>query len=157
MNGRAGWLAVRVVLAMTLAPTAAVAAAGESDAAARLRQLDESFRCVVCQNQSLADSNAELAADLRAQIRQQVRNGATDEQIRAYMVRRYGDFVLYRPPMKPVTWALWFGPFVLLVAGAVALWRSIARRREFNASELDTADEARADAVCDRAEEGTAR
>ncbi|SAK81448.1 Cytochrome c-type biogenesis protein CcmH precursor [Caballeronia hypogeia] len=96
---------------------------------ARARQLAEHFRCVVCQNQSLADSNASLAADLRARIREQVEQGASDEQIQAYMVRRYGDFVLYRPPVKPVTWALWFGPLAVLLAGALAMARHIRRAR----------------------------
>jgi len=96
----------------------------------RARRLAEHFRCVVCQNQSLADSNASLAADLRARIREQVEHGASDEQIESYMVRRYGDFVLYRPPVKPVTWALWFGPFALLAAGAVAMARHIRRARD---------------------------
>ncbi|MDR5740366.1 cytochrome c-type biogenesis protein CcmH [Caballeronia sp. LZ019] len=95
----------------------------------RLRQLAESFRCVVCQNQSLADSAAPLAADLRERIREQARSGASDEEIRDYMVRRYGDFVLYRPPMKPATWALWFGPLLALLAGAIALALSIRRAR----------------------------
>ncbi|SAK78516.1 Cytochrome c-type biogenesis protein CcmH precursor [Caballeronia pedi] len=95
----------------------------------RARHLAEHFRCVVCQNQSLADSNAELAADLRARIREQVGQGASDEQIQAYMVRRYGDFVLYRPPVKPVTWALWFGPFAVLAAGALAMALHIRRAR----------------------------
>ncbi|SAK95921.1 Cytochrome c-type biogenesis protein CcmH precursor [Caballeronia calidae] len=95
----------------------------------RARHLAERFRCVVCQNQSLADSNANLAADLRARIREQVEQGASDEQIQAYMVRRYGDFVLYRPPMKPVTWALWFGPLAVLLAGALAMAMHIRRAR----------------------------
>jgi cytochrome c-type biogenesis protein CcmH len=95
----------------------------------RIRTLDESFRCVVCQNQSLADSAAPLAAELRARIREQVQAGADDDAIRAYMVQRYGDFVLYRPPMKPVTWALWFGPFIALTLGACAMLRSIRRAR----------------------------
>ncbi|GJH11642.1 cytochrome c-type biogenesis protein CcmH [Caballeronia novacaledonica] len=96
----------------------------------RARRLAEHFRCVVCQNQSLADSNASLAADLRARIREQVEHGASDEQIESYMVRRYGDFVLYRPPVKPVTWALWFGPFAVLAAGAIAMARHIRRARD---------------------------
>ncbi|WP_321795454.1 cytochrome c-type biogenesis protein [Caballeronia sp. J97] len=95
----------------------------------RARHLAEHFRCVVCQNQSLADSNADLAADLRARIREQVGQGASDQQIQAYMVRRYGDFVLYRPPVKPVTWALWFGPFAVLAAGAIAMALHIRRAR----------------------------
>ncbi|MCC8405398.1 cytochrome c-type biogenesis protein CcmH [Paraburkholderia sp. MMS20-SJTN17] len=135
-----------------------MAASGESGVDARLRQLNESFRCVVCQNQSLADSNAELAADLRARIRDQVRGGATDEQIRAYMVRRYGDFVLYRPPLKPATWALWLGPFAVLLAGAFAMWRSVAARRDLNIPALNADERARAVALRgDEDGEGAAR
>lgn len=150
---RLGFLCL--LAAMSLPPGFAIAAPGESGDDARARHLDESFRCVVCQNQSLADSNAELAADLREQIRKQVRAGATDEQIRSYMVGRYGDFVLYRPPMKPVTWALWLGPFIVLLAGACALWRSITDRRELDVAPLDTNESARAAALLAQAREGT--
>jgi len=82
--------------------------------AARIRGLESSFRCLVCQNETIADSTADLAADLRMLIHEQVQQGATDVQIRDYMVTRYGDFVLYDPPFKTLTWVLWLGPFVLL-------------------------------------------
>ncbi|CAB3778989.1 Cytochrome c-type biogenesis protein CcmH [Paraburkholderia caffeinitolerans] len=149
--------AARLGIALMVAHASTIAiAAGEVDADARLRRLDESFRCVVCQNQSLADSNAELAADLRTQIRDQVRSGATDEQIKAYMVRRYGDFVLYRPPLKPVTWALWLGPFIVLAAGAWAMWRSIVHRRGLSAAALDAGERARVASLRGHEEEGAA-
>jgi cytochrome c-type biogenesis protein CcmH len=111
-------------LALVLFTSQAIA---QSAADARIRQLTEGFRCVVCQNQSLADSNAPLAADLRARIREQVQNGASDDDIRAYMVRRYGDFVLYRPPMKAATLALWFGPLAALALGGIALASCVRR------------------------------
>ena len=95
----------------------------------RVRQLSEKLRCLVCQNQSLADSNAELAEDLRGQVRAQVKAGKTDEQIVGYMVERYGDFVLYEPPFKATTVLLWLGPFVLLAAAAAALVAILRRRR----------------------------
>ena len=95
----------------------------------RIRQLEEKLRCLVCQNQSLADSNAELAEDLRGQVRAQVKEGKTDEQIVAYLVERYGDFVLYEPPFKATTALLWVGPFVLLALGATALILVLRRRR----------------------------
>ena len=104
---------------------------------ARLRRLAESFRCLVCQNQTLADSNAGLAADLRERIREQIRQGATDTQVEAYMVRRYGDFVLYRPPLKPRTWALWFGPFAALLIGGIALLSAVRRRSAILPRALD--------------------
>jgi cytochrome c-type biogenesis protein CcmH len=94
----------------------------------RLKALAEELRCLVCQNQTIADSSAPLALDLRNQIRAQIAEGRSDSQIRAYMVERYGDFVLYRPPFKATTAILWAGPFALLVfATGVAI--VITRRR----------------------------
>jgi len=96
----------------------------------------------VCQNQTLADSHAGLAIDLRNQIREQMRQGISDEQIRAYMVQRYGDFVLYRPPLKASTWVLWFGPFLLVIAGMAVLGRVLALRQETGATEELSAEQA---------------
>jgi cytochrome c-type biogenesis protein CcmH len=103
----------------------------QSDAAldARLKKLEEVLRCLVCQNQSLADSNAPLAEDLRREVRALAVAGKDDEQIKEFLVARYGDFVLYDPPVKRTTWLLWFGPFVLLALGAV-IWWVVARRRK---------------------------
>jgi cytochrome c-type biogenesis protein CcmH len=95
----------------------------------RLKHLAEELRCLVCQNQTIADSNASLAVDLRNQIRGQIAEGRSDTQIRDYMVERYGDFVLYRPPLKAATLALWLGPLVLL-AGGVTSYVLIVRRRK---------------------------
>ena len=95
----------------------------------RVRQLEEKLRCLVCQNQSLADSNAELAGDLRREVREQVAAGRSDEQITGYLVQRYGDFVLYEPPFKPTTALLWIGPFVLLFAALLVLVATLRRRR----------------------------
>ena len=116
-----------LVLALLLVVSAAFAA---SDPAldARLKKLEEELRCLVCQNQSLADSNAPLAEDLRREVRALAATGKNDEQIKEFLVARYGDFVLYDPPVKRITWLLWFGPFVLL-AGGVGIWWMIARRR----------------------------
>lgn len=94
----------------------AFAAAADVDLDTRVHTLSEQLRCLVCQNQTLADSNADLAVDLRRQIREQLRAGATDDAVKDYLVQRYGDFVLYRPPVKPLTYLLWFGPALLLVA-----------------------------------------
>jgi cytochrome c-type biogenesis protein CcmH len=96
---------------------------------ARIRQLEEKLRCLVCQNQSLADSGAELAGDLRRQVREQVAAGKTDEQVIDYLVQRYGDFVRYDPPFKATTALLWVGPFLLLAAGAGVLVVVVRRRR----------------------------
>jgi cytochrome c-type biogenesis protein CcmH len=95
----------------------------------RVRHLSERLRCLVCQNQSLADSNAELAEDLRKQVRAQVAAGKSDEQIVGYLVERYGDFVLYEPPFKATTALLWVGPFVLLFGAAAVLVAVLRRRR----------------------------
>jgi cytochrome c-type biogenesis protein CcmH len=92
----------------------------------RLIAISEEMRCLVCQNESLAGSRAELAQDLRREMRELIRVGRSDAEIRDYMVARYGDFVLYRPPVKPTTWLLWAGPFVLLalaLAGFITFLR----------------------------------
>jgi len=93
----------------------------------RVMELAKQLRCLVCQNETLADSHAELAADLRQQIREQMKDGRTDMEITAFLTNRYGDFVLYRPPVNPRTYALWFGPFVLLAGGSIALLRFLKR------------------------------
>jgi len=95
---------------------------------ARLKSLETQLRCLVCQNQTLAESNAPLAEDLRKEVRELATSGKSDDDIRAYLVARYGDFVLYKPPMKPVTYLLWFGPFLLL-AGGLAVWLLVLARR----------------------------
>ena len=95
----------------------------------RIRQLEEKLRCLVCQNQTLADSGAELAGDLRRQVREQVAAGRSDEEIVSFLVQRYGDFVLYDPPFKATTALLWIGPFVLLLGAAMVLIVTLRRRR----------------------------
>jgi cytochrome c-type biogenesis protein CcmH len=95
----------------------------------RIRELEEKLRCLVCQNQTLADSGAELAGDLRRQVREQVAAGRSDEEIVKFLVQRYGDFVLYDPPFKATTALLWIGPFVLLLGAAVVLIVTLRRRR----------------------------
>ena len=89
----------------------------------RLIAISEEMRCLVCQNESLAGSRAELAQDLRRELRDLIRAGRSDAEIKDFMVSRYGDFVLYRPPVKPMTWLLWAGPFVLLFAAIASfIW-----------------------------------
>ena len=95
----------------------------------RIRHLSEKLRCLVCQNQSLADSNAELAQDLRQQLREQVAAGRSDDAILDYLVQRYGDFVLYEPPFKATTLLLWIGPFALFAAAVLVLLATLRRRR----------------------------
>lgn len=91
----------------------------------RAVELSEHLRCLVCQNQTIADSNAELAQDLRRQVREQITQGRSDTEIVSFMVQRYGDFVLYKPPFKATTLLLWFGPFALLLLGIGALLRHL--------------------------------
>jgi cytochrome c-type biogenesis protein CcmH len=141
-----------------LAAFALVAAAARMETPAdaafdiRLKKLEGELRCLVCQNQTLADSNASLAEDLRREVRELAVSGKSDGEIRAYLVARYGDFVLYDPPLKRTTWLLWIGPFGLLAGGA-ALWWILLRRREQSAAAMPpTADpdaEARGRALLD--------
>jgi cytochrome c-type biogenesis protein CcmH len=95
----------------------------------RVLDLSTELRCLVCQNQTIADSHAELAIDLKNQVREKLSEGMSDKDVIAFMVQRYGDFVLYRPPVKGTTWLLWFGPFLLLIGGLVVLGLKLARRR----------------------------
>ena len=95
---------------------------------ARMLAITGELRCLVCQNQTIADSHADLAVDLRQEVRELVKRGQTDDQIRRYMTDRYGDFVLYKPPFKPTTMVLWLGPALLLAVAIIALMIVIARR-----------------------------
>ena len=96
----------------------------------RVMKLSQELRCLVCQNETLADSRADLAEDLRTQIREQMKAGKSDKEIVAFLTTRYGDFILYRPPVKPTTYLLWFGPFVLMIAGLTLLFINLKHRRE---------------------------
>ena len=104
--------------------------ASDAQVEARLVHIAEELRCLVCQNESLSSSRADLAEDLRAQVREQIVKGRTDQEIKDYLVERYGDFVLYRPAVKPMTWALWFGPFVCLLIGLGVLLFAINKRNK---------------------------
>ena len=96
---------------------------------AAAKALMEELRCLVCQGQSIADSDAELAGDMRAMVRQRIANGEKPEQVRAWLIQRYGNWVSYRPPVEPVTWPLWAAPALLLLAGAWLLRKRLVRRR----------------------------
>jgi cytochrome c-type biogenesis protein CcmH len=133
----------RAALALLLACLAPLAFAIDTlqfkDAAeeARFQNLTRELRCLVCQNQNLADSDAGLAKDLRQEVFDQMHTGKTDAQIKDYLVSRYSDFVLYDPPLRAKTWLLWFGPFALLLLGG-AVVGVIVRRRAKPAAELPT-------------------
>src|SRR5437763_1826803 len=107
----------------------------------RMQALTQQLRCLVCQNETLADSQADLAADLRQQIREQMKAGRSDQEIIGFLTQRYGDFILYKPPVKATTYLLWFGPFVLLIAGTLVLFRFLKRRREMIQEQPLTANE----------------
>ncbi|MBK8890095.1 MAG: cytochrome c-type biogenesis protein CcmH [Dechloromonas sp.] len=154
MNIRA--LIAIIIFACFFGSTAAVASstteaalAADPVAEKRLQLLSEELRCLVCQNQTIADSNAELAQDLRREIRTMIRDGKSDKEIIDFMVVRYGDFVLYRPPVKGITLLLWGGPLALMLLGLVILVRYLRRRVSRMAEDKPlSADEAgRADAL----------
>jgi cytochrome c-type biogenesis protein CcmH len=114
----------------------------------RLVKIAEELRCLVCQNESLAGSRADLANDLRREVRGLIKQGKTDQEVKDYLVSRYGDFVLYQPPVKPTTWLLWAGPFVLLVLGIVVLIAYLRRRGgQVAPAELSEEDTKRAEAL----------
>ncbi len=110
-----------------------------------VQALTSELRCLVCQNQTIADSHADLAIDLKNQVREKLAHGMSDQQVIDYMVERYGDFVLYRPPVKRTTWLLWFGPFLLLALGLIALtWRIKSRSKVRETSTVTEAELQRA-------------
>lgn len=119
----------------------------------RLIAISEEMRCLVCQNESLAGSRADLAMDLRRELRGLIKQGKTDDEIKEFMVSRYGDFVLYRPPVKPITWLLWAGPFGLMVVGVGALFVYLRRRNsEINNDVLTEEESKRAEALLQEGE-----
>ena len=130
------WVTVLVPVLVLMFASAAATAKEAADAAAnpaleaRVMAISEELRCLVCQNQTIADSHADLAVDLRNQIRTKLAAGESERQIKDFMVERYGDFVLYRPPLKATTVLLWVGPFALLALAAFALSRAIRQRAQ---------------------------
>lgn len=142
---------MRILLACMLVLWLGAAQAGvevlsfeSPDQESRYQDLIHELRCLVCQNQSLAESNADLAQDLRRQTYDMLRQGASDREIVDYMVARYGDFVLYRPPLHGTTVLLWTGPFLLLLTGLFVMLRIVGKRRTAEAAVQDDAALARA-------------
>lgn len=115
----------------------AAPAAADPALEARTLEIAGELRCLVCQNQTIADSHADLAVDLREQVREKLRRGETKAQILDYMTARYGDFVLYRPPVKSSTWLLWFGPLALLLVGLTGLALVLRRRSQLGADQFE--------------------
>ncbi len=140
------------MLAAALPATAKEAAPEAADPAleARMTRITSELRCLVCQNQTIADSNAGLAVDLRRETRDLLRQGKSDAEVRDYMTARYGDFVLYRPPLKTSTALLWFGPAAMLLGGAAVLVAVVRRRTRMRADAFEPDnDEAESEAEAD--------
>jgi len=113
---------------------------------ARARALSSELRCMVCQNESIDESSADLARDLRLLVRERLQAGDSDAEIRAFLVRRYGDFILLKPPFKPETWLLWSAPFLILFAGAILIFIARGQQRG-HAAPLSAGEQARLDAM----------
>jgi len=140
------WLLLGALPASATATLEAFKFASEAEEL-HFKDLIAEIRCLVCQNQSLADSDAELAHDLRTEVYDMVQEGRSDAEIIDFLVKRYGDFVLYKPPLKPSTWFIWFGPFVLLAIAAVLLVRALRRQGKAPAAEISAAERKRLDAL----------
>ena len=138
---RSLWLALALLIFSGLA--AAIEPLPFKDEAQRVRfqNLTKQLRCMVCQNEDLADSNAELARDLRRQIFQMMQEGKSDAEIKQYLVERYSDFVLYKPPLQPKTWLLWFGPGLILLLGAGGAVLYLRRRSSRDATAVIDGDD----------------
>jgi cytochrome c-type biogenesis protein CcmH len=147
-------LLLGLFLALSVIAKEAAPAADDPVLEKRAMALAEELRCLVCQNQSLADSHAELAVDLKNQIREKMKAGMGEKQIIDYMVARYGDFVLYRPPVKATTLPLWLGPFVVLIAALAGLFYYLRRRRTAAPEQpLSETEQARVQALLNPPEE----
>ncbi len=131
------WPALGAAAGASGAAASAPAPAADPALEARVLAIAAELRCLVCQNQTIADSNAELAVDLRQQVREMLTRGKSPDQIYTYMTDRYGDFVLYRPPLKGSTAALWFGPALLMVAGVATLVLILRRRQRMAADRFE--------------------
>jgi cytochrome c-type biogenesis protein CcmH len=148
------WLCAALLAASLLAPAAQAATSPDEILAdpvleERARDLSRQLRCLVCQNQSIDDSDAELARDLRRLVRERLLAGDSDAEIIAFLTARYGDFVLLKPPVKPATWGLWFGPLALLLIAGGGLVVYLRRRptRESASAPLSPEERARLDAL----------
>lgn len=147
---RSTWASALCVCLVLAAPASAAEGrpvAADTALEARLNRIASELRCLVCQNQSLAESHADLAIDLKNQVREQLTAGRSEREVIDYMTDRYGDFVLYRPPLKPATLLLWGGPLLLLIAGAWLLRRSLRAHDRQRAAALPEGALERADAL----------
>ncbi|MBI5449755.1 MAG: cytochrome c-type biogenesis protein CcmH [Gammaproteobacteria bacterium] len=130
---RGGWIVLMLVSGLMMDAALAREAqplAEDPVLERRINALGEDLRCLVCQNQSLADSHADFAIDVKNEMRLQMQQGRSDQEVVDFLVARYGDFILFKPPVKAVTMLLWFGPFILLAVGAAVLIVTLRRRRQ---------------------------
>ncbi|HEB96062.1 MAG TPA: cytochrome c-type biogenesis protein CcmH [Sedimenticola thiotaurini] len=141
---RYGWLLPLLLLSVSAFARIEVHSFDSPEQEATYKELIDELRCLVCQNQNLADSNADLAKDLRRQTYEMIKGGAGKQDVIDYMVQRYGDFVLYRPPLKRSTLLLWAGPFIILGIGVLVLMQYIRRRRREAPPNLSREDHERA-------------
>lgn len=146
------WFGTGAVSATEAVPLAANPAVEQ-----RMLKLTADLRCLVCQNESLAASQADLARDLRREVRELIVQGKSDSEIVDYLVQRYGDFIRYRPPLRPDTLPLWIGPFMLLVFGSTGLLLYIRRRSQQGDAQVDAAELARVQQLLAAAREGEAK
>jgi cytochrome c-type biogenesis protein CcmH len=151
------WLVFFLLLAALLAPQVRAATSPDEVLAdpaleQRARALSKQLRCLVCQNQSIDDSNADLADDLRRLVRERLVAGDSDQQVIDFLTARYGDFVLLKPPVEPATWGLWFGPAALLLLGAGGVATHLRRRRRVEPKALSAAEQARLNALLEGSE-----
>ena len=147
--GKALVLALLLLLGGAAWAKEAAPAAADPLLEERVMAIAAELRCLVCQNQTIAESDADLAKDLRNQVREKLLQGQSEREIMDYMTARYGDFVLWRPPFKPITLLLWLGPVLLLLAGLLALYYRLARARDAGGIELSEAERARAALLLD--------
>jgi cytochrome c-type biogenesis protein CcmH len=144
------WLALLFALLVAGSALAKEAEPLAADEAVEKRMVDiaQDLRCLVCQNESLAGSHADLAEDLRREVRSLIKQGKTDQEVKDFLVSRYGDFVLYQPPVKPTTWLLWIGPFAFLIVGLAVLVAYLRRRgRQVSGPGLSDEEQKRAEAL----------
>ena len=139
---------VSLLLGLWIGAAQAQIVSEEPEYQGRYNDLLHELRCLVCQNQTLADSGSGLADDLRLEVKRMLEEGLSDEQIFAFMSDRYGDFVLYNPPVKPRTWLLWFGPFVLLIGGLIGIRQVVrANNKTAKSSTLTESEKKQVNAV----------
>ncbi|WP_058535610.1 cytochrome c-type biogenesis protein [Legionella saoudiensis] len=127
---RLQWILLWIVLAPTCLWANGMYPLDSAKKEAQFNHLLKDLRCLVCQNQDLADSNADLAKDLRGQVYQLVKDGKSDSEITDYLTARYGDFILFKPPVKAITYLLWFGPLLFLILGFLIFWRTCFSKKK---------------------------